>query len=90
MTGPQGHALQATDSLIARPWTAQRSVQVGLLVPWVVGLLGYAVYGVGGAASGIMVAVFGLALLDRLEAAVARVGDPMGEPSGSPVPPALS
>jgi len=42
---------------------------VGLLVPWIVALLGYAVYGVGGAAYGVLLAVFTVAVLDRLEAA---------------------
>jgi hypothetical protein len=38
-----------------------------LVVPWVVALVGFAVYGPGAAAFGAMYAVFGLALLDRLE-----------------------
>jgi putative heme transporter len=61
--------LQLLDSMLIRPRFAQRSVDVGLVVPWVVALLGYAVYGVGGAAYGVAFAVFGLAALDRLDAA---------------------
>lgn len=61
--------LQAVDSVMVRPQITRRSVHVGLLVPWVVALLGYAVYGVGGAAYGVMLAVFAIAVLDRLEAA---------------------
>lgn len=61
--------LQLLDSMLIRPRVAQRSVDVGLVVPWVVALLGYAVYGVGGAAYGVAFAVFGLAVLDRLDAA---------------------
>lgn len=61
--------LQALDSVFVRPRIARRSVHVGLLVPWVVALLGYSVYGVGGAAYGMMLAVFVIAVLDRLEAA---------------------
>lgn len=61
--------LQAADSLFVRPYIARRSVEVGLLVPWVVTTLGYAVYGVGGAAYGVVLAFFVVALLDRLEAA---------------------
>ncbi len=61
--------LQAVDSTVVRPWIARRSVHVGLLVPWVVGLLAYAVYGIGAAGYGMILAVFGAALLDRLEAA---------------------
>jgi predicted PurR-regulated permease PerM len=61
--------LQAVDSVVVRPQIARRSVHVGLLLPWVVALLGYSVYGVGGAAYGVMLAVFAIAALDRLEAA---------------------
>jgi predicted PurR-regulated permease PerM len=61
--------LQVLDSMLIRPRVAEGSVDVGLLVPWVVALLGYAVYGVGGAAYGVAIAVFGLAVLDRLDAA---------------------
>ena len=62
-------AVQAFDSLVVRPHIARRSVEVGLLVPWVVALLGYSVYGVGGAAYGVVLGIFAVALLDRLEAA---------------------
>jgi len=59
--------VQALDSRVVRPWIARRSVPVGLLIPWVVALLGYAVYGIGGAAYSLALAIFGLAVLDRLE-----------------------
>lgn len=59
--------LQGLDSLLMRPWIARRSVHIGLLVPWVVVMLAYAVYGVGAAAYGLVGAVFVLALLDRFE-----------------------
>lgn len=61
--------LQLVDSLRIRPQFAARSVEIGLAVPWVVALLGYTVYGVGGAAYGVAFSLFGLAVLDRLEAA---------------------
>lgn len=61
--------LQLLDSMLLRPRIAARTVELGLAVPWVVALLGYSVYGVGGAAYGVAYALFGLALLDRLEAA---------------------
>jgi predicted PurR-regulated permease PerM len=64
--------VQVTDSLVIRPHAARQTVDIGLAVPWVVALLGYAVYGPGAAAFGAMYAVFGLALLDRLEV---RAGD---------------
>lgn len=62
-------AAQVLDSLWARPLIERRSVNVGLLVPWIVALLGYSVYGIGGAAYGVILAIFGIALLDRLQAA---------------------
>jgi predicted PurR-regulated permease PerM len=58
--------VQLVDSFWVRRRIAARSVHVGLLVPWVVVLVGYAVYGVGGAAYGLAFAVFLLALLDEL------------------------
>lgn len=61
--------LQGLDSLYVRPWIARRAVHVGLFVPWVVALMGYAIYGVGGAAYGVLLAVFGLAVLDGLQQA---------------------
>lgn len=57
---------QAIDSLVMRPHIAQRSLTIGLFVPWVVALVGYSVYGVGGAGYGLIYAVFALAILDRL------------------------
>ena len=59
-------AVQLGDSFWLRRRIAARSVDIGLLVPWVVVLVGYAVYGVGGAAYGLAFAVFGLALLDEI------------------------
>lgn len=61
--------VQVVDSVVVRPWIARRSVHVGLLVPWVVALLGYAVYGIGAAAYGTIMAVFVLAVLDQVHVA---------------------
>jgi predicted PurR-regulated permease PerM len=61
-------ACQLVDSYIVRRRISLYSVHVGLLVPWVVVLVGYAVYGVGGAAFALVFAVFGLAVLDELAA----------------------
>jgi putative heme transporter len=61
-------ACQLVDSYIVRRRISMYSVHVGLLVPWVVVLVGYAVYGVGGAAFALVFAVFGLAVLDELAA----------------------
>lgn len=57
---------QLADSFWLRRRVAARSVHIGLLVPWVVALVGYEVYGVGGVAYGLALAVFGLAILDEL------------------------
>jgi len=59
-------AAQLLDSLVVNRWIAARTVDFGLLVPWVVALLGYEVYGIGGAAYSLVVAVGALAVLDRL------------------------
>ena len=59
---------QLLDSFWLRRRISRRSVHVGLLVPWVVALVGYSVYGVGGAAYGLALAVFALAVLDELRA----------------------
>ncbi len=62
-------AVQAVDSIYLRRWIARRSVHVGLLVPWVVALLAYAVYGIGAAAYTTIAAVFVLAVLDQAQVA---------------------
>jgi predicted PurR-regulated permease PerM len=55
------------DSFLLRPHIANQSVDAGLLVPWVVALLGYTIYGIGGAVFATIYAVFGLAVLDQLD-----------------------
>jgi predicted PurR-regulated permease PerM len=60
-------ALQLADSFLLRPHIANQSVETGLLVPWVVALLGYTIYGIGGAVFGTIYAVFALAVLDQLD-----------------------
>ena len=42
-------------------------MEIGLVVPWVVALLGYSIYGIGGAVFGTIYAVFALAVLDQLD-----------------------
>ncbi len=84
-------ALQLVDAMLLRPLMAKRSVEVGLAVPWVVALLGYTVYGVGGAAYSAAYALFGLAVLDRLEAANRSVHHPAGaEPAAVSSSPGIS
>jgi predicted PurR-regulated permease PerM len=58
-------ALQIADTVVIRP-RVERTVHIGLLVPWVVVLLAYDVYGVGAAAFGLGYAIFGLAVLDEM------------------------
>lgn len=82
--------VQVFDSLVVRPHIARRSVEVGLVVPWVVALLGYSVYGIGGAAYGVVIAVFAVAVLDRLEAANAARDASTPAPSGRSEPSAGS
>jgi predicted PurR-regulated permease PerM len=84
-------ACQLVDSYVVRRRISLHSVHVGLLVPWVVVLVGYAVYGVGGAAFALVFAVFGLAVLDELaarrraeEAASAPVATDTGAAVGRP------
>ena len=60
-------AAQVADSFLLRPHVARQGVDIGLLVPWVVALLGYTIYGIGGAVFATIYAVFGLAVLDQLD-----------------------
>ena len=64
--GAAAIAFQLVDSLFVRRWIAARSVEIGLLAPWVVALVGYQVYGIGGGAYGLAFAIGGLAVLDQL------------------------
>jgi predicted PurR-regulated permease PerM len=56
--------LQTIEALVIRPTVDVRTVRVGPTVPIVVGLLGFELYGVGGAGYGIAMAVIALAALD--------------------------
>ena len=60
-------AAQIADSSLLLPHIAQQSLDTGLLVPWVVALIGYTIYGIGGAVFGTIYAVFALAVLDQLD-----------------------
>jgi predicted PurR-regulated permease PerM len=66
LVGGAAVALQVADSLFVRRWISARSLEIGLLVPWVVALVGYQVYGIGGGAYGLAFAIGGLAVLDQL------------------------
>lgn len=56
--------LQAIEAAVVRPYVDDRTVRVGPTVPIIVGLLGFDLYGGGGAAYAIALAVIGLAALD--------------------------
>jgi putative heme transporter len=84
-------ACQLVDSYVVRRRISLYSVHVGLLMPWVVVLVGYAVYGVGGATFALVFAVFGLAVLDELAArrrAEEAAAAPATGPDGVVEPPA--
>jgi putative heme transporter len=80
-------AVQLVDSLVVRPWIADRSVHIGLLVPWVVALVGYTVYGVGGAAYSLAFAAFALAAIDEIERRSHGTGGEAGVAAAEPVLP---
>lgn len=80
-------ACQLGDSFWLRRRIALHSVHIGLLAPWVVALVAYEVYGVGGVAYGLALAVFGLAVLDELGRRSAAVeGAEAAEPAEAPEP----
>ena len=58
--------LQTIEAAVVRPFVDARTVRVGPTIPIVVGLLGFELYGVGGAVYGIALAVIALAALDAV------------------------
>lgn len=56
--------LQLLEAAVVRPYVDRRSVRVGPTVPIIVGLLGFELYGPGGAVYAIALAVVALAALD--------------------------
>jgi predicted PurR-regulated permease PerM len=73
-------ALQVIEALWVRSAVDRRTLHVGPAIPLVVGLIGFEVYGVGGALYGSAIAVFLLALADS-----AATDDP-GGPEEIPTP----
>ena len=59
-------ALQVVEAAVVRPVVDARTVRVGPTIPIVIGLLGFDLYGVGGAVYGIALAVIGMAALDAV------------------------
>ena len=64
-------ALQLVEAAVVRPRVDPRTVRLGPTIALVVALLGFELYGVGGAVYGVALAVVGLAALD----AVGRLRD---------------
>ncbi len=58
--------LQAFEAVIVRPWVDPRTVRLGPAAPIVVGLLGFELYGIGGAIYGIALTVIAFAALDAV------------------------
>jgi predicted PurR-regulated permease PerM len=59
-------ALQVFEAREVRPGVDRATMRVGPAVPWIVAVLGYSVYGVGGALYGAAYGVFALAILDAV------------------------
>jgi putative heme transporter len=56
--------LQLVEAVIVRPWVDPRTVRLGPAAAIVAGLLGFELYGIGGAVYGIALTVFAFATLD--------------------------
>jgi putative heme transporter len=78
-------ALQVLDVLWWRPLADQRTVHVGPLVPVVVGLLGFEIYGVGGALYAAAAGVFVLAAADAAATEDEPVPTPVDDWDGEAV-----
>lgn len=74
-------ALQVVEATWWRPTIDHRSLHVGPAVPVIVAILGFGVYGIGGALYGCAIAVFGLALLDQLDPGDGDLPTPIDEPA---------
>ena len=61
-------ALQLVEALWWRRWVDHRALHVGPAPVVIIGILGFSVYGIGGAIGGAALTVFGLALADALSA----------------------
>jgi predicted PurR-regulated permease PerM len=59
-------AFQAVEALWLRPRVDAVTMRIGAAVPWLAGIVGYSVYGIGGALYGAAYAVFALAIIDAL------------------------
>lgn len=71
-------AAQLVEALVIRPRVDRRSVSVGPALPLIVALLGWEVYGLGGAIYGVLLLVLAIAIMDATgdDAADADAVDP--------------
>jgi putative heme transporter len=79
--------MQTADSLWLRPRLDARTVHVGPVVPVVVGLLGFEIYGIGGALYAGALAVFALAIADAASTDAEPVPTPVDDFVEAPEPP---
>ena len=59
-------ALQTVEAVIVRPSVDPRTVRLGPAAPIIVGLLGFELYGIGGAIYGIALTVIAFAAMDAI------------------------
>ncbi len=76
-------SLQVTEALWWRRQVDDRSIRVGPAVPIVVAILGFGIYGIGGALYGCVLAVLALAMADQLRPGEA-IPTPLDEPPADP------
>lgn len=81
--------LQATEMLVVRPRVDRRSVHVGPAVPVVVSVMGFEIYGIGGAIYGVAIAVFALAVADAASSDDEPLPLPTEDPSDLGTEPAV-
>lgn len=59
-------ALQVFEARQVRPGVDRATMRIGPALPWIIGVIGYSVYGVGGALYGAAYGVFALAIVDAI------------------------
>jgi predicted PurR-regulated permease PerM len=79
-------ALQVAEAWWWRPRVDRATLHVGPFVPVVVGLLGFEIYGIGGALYGVALAVFVMAFADAIAEEDEPVPTPVDEWDTEPEP----
>lgn len=67
-------ALQLVEAIYLRRWIRTVGVDIGPAVIWIVGLVGFTIYGPGMAFYAIVIAIFALAIVDQVPEARGRLG----------------